>query len=1053
MGQNRVDPVYAKELELSFVAVSLAFVKISSALIAVPQSIDSMHTPHGIFVHLKQKALIFGRKFKMKGHKGKVTTLFHHGGQFPVVTTSMDGKIYFWYSNEPKKVSFYRKCHKRGILTATPCNNSTFATAGFEGVIQIWNYLATSKTPLFVLQGGHQKHLICKLCSPSNNNLLSVDDGGTFVRWNLSEKLVVSPIMQTFRSTAKIREQVEAIAPLALDQSAFGAEGQHPNLEEGLALPFMVVTDRRLRVFNPAPSWKRDICRPTAIVYNPSFSEFVMAADFGLLVVCAETGKLNRDFNYKTIKKPICNLSFDSAFHRLVIADQSGTITIVNYLNGVVQRTNAKCHRQNNISALKYVNEDKLIITSSWDRSICIWEDGKSSAQTIGLVRKLENTDKNDITCLSFSYHLSILACGTAGGDIIVLDYQTLTRKTVFDFSLQSDTEKCEITSVGILAPYPIVVSTDSVGNVNIWNMESRRSNSKEALVTSFPHTPIAGVQASVISSTILHIPATTDSRNKMLLFAGDEFGCTSCWDLKPVLEYDGVAPVRESPSMLENFNPRRRLFQGGAKKKRKARKGKDDIKKNVHLFNGKTSKGKERRIRRTNSMPVKLPGAKSSSRRRLTTLISEKRNNYHNRPRRPITWTGHRTPVVLLEPVYEPNSPYPFAVVSAALDGSHRLWSHAGKAIGSLPFTNRDMSENTATWGYPIDRKKQYEEEMKDAAGVIELIEERENLAAEGKGAKEAMVEAGSSGLRLTTERPPLLRSPGPAEKGALQLTFLTNDRGRILRQMGGEVTWKLSPAEKARKALRERDQIDEGQKPRSDSLVAAGGGEEYDGSADDELGALGLLSLELETSPSPTSKDRRKRNLEPLQRETERGFQKFFPNFYTEKNKHRTRRNKLTDMKLKRAKESVFKGEEEYKARKRAERDKKRAVKERQKQLKRLEEEKKAGEEEHRMLLNLLYDQSKSLDPNSKETLSGYLSRNQKKNTDDLLAMKAENELRHDMLTDMYNMVKLLMPNSTEKVGEFFHRYHKKNTTDLMAEKDSLVSVLEEATGTATD
>ena len=106
-----------------------------------------------------------------------------------------------------------------------------------------------------------------------------------------------------------IVEQVEAIAPLALDQSAFGAEGQHPNLEEGLALPFMVVTDRRLRVFNPAPSWKRDICRPTAIVYNPSFSEFVMAADFGLLVVCAETGKLNRDFNYETIKKPICKSS------------------------------------------------------------------------------------------------------------------------------------------------------------------------------------------------------------------------------------------------------------------------------------------------------------------------------------------------------------------------------------------------------------------------------------------------------------------------------------------------------------------------------------------------------------------------------------------------------------------------------------------------------------------------------------------------------------------------------------------------------------------------
>jgi WD40 repeat protein len=798
MGQNRVDPMWICEIAFPMVATALYFVKSdhTAMLLCVPQSVDRSHTPRGVYLHTKDKALVPGKRFKMKGHKAKVTAILVNRDEVPIVTVAMDGNVLFWLTHEPRKKLFAKRGHKRGILAATLCSAGLFATVGFEFSICVWNYVQTSQSPIMRLDASRvHQHVITHIALTSLDSLVSVDKAGKYVRWNLSEKNAGNEVAQEFRSCSKIRELVESIAPLYNDQDS-AKYGQD-------ALPFFVVTDRRVRRFAPVPTWKRDVVRPVAIAYNPTFSEFAMAAGLGILVVCAGSGKLNRDFNpIEGVNKSITHMMFDSAFHRLILADQSGQLTIINYLNGSTQKQNRERDRQSNISSMRYVSADRMIVTSSWDCSVCIWDEGASTAHTIELVRRIKGAMRDDITCMDFSYHLSAIATATAHGEIVVWDFQTVLKQCQFEAE-----KATEITTLAFCTPYPILVSTDTLGCCCMWRLDSTGGSNnafekKHMPLSFFSHSPFVGVHAAILSSTIMHV------QDQLLFYAGGEYGHISCWDLKPVITYCKVMPVGRSPTSLTSYNPRRHLFHGrDTPVTKRTRRAPGESHRRLHASilknHAKTHKQNQVHLQRSSSLPsIQTAPSTRTNRKRVTVMIHAQAGKYRNTPRRPTVWAGHRNAVVLLESVYEPNGPYPHVIVSAGLDGSHRIWDRLGTMIGAVPFTNADMSAvvinscpSGVRWGLPIDLEKQHDEDMRRANELLAVIKSKPSL---------------EKPLRQEQRMRSAL-APATPNTSSLRLTFLgsdsnLNERERLLAQMAGKVTWKLSPAEKTRMEIRER-------------------------------------------------------------------------------------------------------------------------------------------------------------------------------------------------------------------------------------------------------
>ena len=66
------------------------------------------------------------------------------------------------------------------------------------------------------------------------------------------------------------------------------------------------------------------------------------------------------------------------------------------------------------------------MVSVSWDRNVCIYDDGNNDGLT--LLRVIRFAHDRDITCVAFSYQLSVIATGAADGSLRLWDFQVRRR-------------------------------------------------------------------------------------------------------------------------------------------------------------------------------------------------------------------------------------------------------------------------------------------------------------------------------------------------------------------------------------------------------------------------------------------------------------------------------------------------------------------------------------------------------------------------------------------------------------------------------------------------
>ena len=96
----------------------------------------------------------------------------------------------------------------------------------------------------------------------------------------------------------------------------------------------------------------------------------------------------------------IAMMVLDDRHRKFVVADFSGRIGVFNCMNGSVMKSAYPFHDA--VSGLHYVEDDKCIIATSWDRTLLIlWEDDDDISDfNMPVLRSVHNAHAVDITTM-----------------------------------------------------------------------------------------------------------------------------------------------------------------------------------------------------------------------------------------------------------------------------------------------------------------------------------------------------------------------------------------------------------------------------------------------------------------------------------------------------------------------------------------------------------------------------------------------------------------------------------------------------------------------------
>lgn len=200
------------------------------------------------------------------------------------------------------------------------------------------------------------------------------------------------------------------------------------------------------------------------------------------------TGKLRKVFTDLTDERfsasDLSSFAFGGKHRKFYLGDNSGLMRVYNMKNGeFIHRVNGHDDEQRSnmmrdwdkkkptkklenseISQLLYLNDEKVLITASWDSTIKIYDESESDESTLLRVMSGAHRD-SDINAMAYSSHLNLLATGSGNGLIAVWDLDLVKLEQV------CLGHTSEITAIQFAEPFPIMISSSSDGSICIWGV------------------------------------------------------------------------------------------------------------------------------------------------------------------------------------------------------------------------------------------------------------------------------------------------------------------------------------------------------------------------------------------------------------------------------------------------------------------------------------------------------------------------------------------------------------------------------------------------------
>ena len=227
----------------------------------------------------------------------------------------------------------------------------------------------------------------------------------------------------------------------------------------------LVCGSRQFKVFEYSKPFTPELSDDNPIIcarYSSIRLEFYIAGEKSVKIWNCKHGKPVRHLK-NIMETDITYMSFDDQHRKLIVGDHSGNIKVFDLLSGV-EIAKLEPH-DNEISYIGYGNEDRTIISVSWDKVIKIHKDDKKEQEEPKdkVLRGKANCHSKDIIAADYSHNLGLIATGSRNHKVRIWEYE----KVKFEDELKGHTN--EITIVRFINPFPLLITTDNTGELMLW--------------------------------------------------------------------------------------------------------------------------------------------------------------------------------------------------------------------------------------------------------------------------------------------------------------------------------------------------------------------------------------------------------------------------------------------------------------------------------------------------------------------------------------------------------------------------------------------------------
>ncbi|DBA00306.1 TPA: hypothetical protein N0F65_001501 [Lagenidium giganteum] len=581
-----------------------------------------------------------------------------------LASASMDRTIRLWDVHTGKHKQ-QLDGHSKGVRSLAYSPEYRFlVSAGFDFDALVWNPYVDQ---LILRLHGHNNSLCGVEIIPDTPQIVTADVDGVFKVWDIRN----FACMQTF--TAENMGDVKKIISIT-SQKRIVAAGKKLTKFDYEKLENPELTDDH-PVFSA--------------LYNPTSLSFITAAGKDVKIWDARLGKLIRVYRGLS-QTDLTAMCLDFRERKFVVGDHGGHIHVLDYLNGshmksfVYAEADGRAHLSE-VSRLCYCAEHMTVISVSWDSSISVHDESDSERGV--LLRRMTNGHTADVTSLSFSYNLSLIASGSSDYTLQIWDYEfgRLDGTCIGHIS--------GILALQFLDPYPLLVSSDNVGNVCFWAVRPSRYKCK--CVHRFRNQRGASVGGGIASVNCIAVlpPSVVDDGNEAtllsqyLLVTGDDKGVVTIWNLSPLLaKLEDDFQIRRQDKPFECANPQRNLRINAAGMVRKVKNGpewaafmaRDPL---LSFF-----------------FPSGMPLVNESS----VTCVHQ--------------WKAHKDVVYSIQMI-----PEPLSVLTSSFDRRVKIWTLQGECLGIL--MQGDMEIHNRSWRFTVDYEARERKKEEAAIPVIEEV------------------------------------------------------------------------------------------------------------------------------------------------------------------------------------------------------------------------------------------------------------------------------------------------------------------------------------------
>ena len=330
----------------------------------------------------------------------------------------------------------------------------------------------------------HERGVTCLAFSAQHRHLFSGGLDHEVLVWNpLSERVICNLRMHTAPLAA-----IEAVqrTPMVVSADCTGVHGIWDcrslsctqklvvSIPQGVELTGMAVIPqhhqivsvaRRLSCFQgpEQPDANLTDTLPIACgLYNEKSRSFCTASGTNVTIWDAASGTVKSKYTDVT-PTPITAMCFDDRERKLLVADHSGKIIVLNYQNGAVMKP--MIGHTAEVSSMLYVPSRRHVLSTSWDRQVVLQDE--SPPDDGKLIKAMHAGHCCDVTTAAYSHAHALYATGGDDGGLQIwrLDERGVPHP---HYELQGHTG-C-ITALCFLEPWPLLASADSTGTVRIWS-------------------------------------------------------------------------------------------------------------------------------------------------------------------------------------------------------------------------------------------------------------------------------------------------------------------------------------------------------------------------------------------------------------------------------------------------------------------------------------------------------------------------------------------------------------------------------------------------------